>query len=141
MSYSLPRIKDTLDSLNGAVWFTALDLKLGYWQIKMDEASKPLTAFTVGLLGFYKCDHMPFGLVNAQATFQRMREKSLGYLQLNWCLICLNDIIMFLKMLKDNLVWLRQQFSRNSKKAGLKLSPSKCEFFKKSLNTRVFQWT
>ena len=44
-SYSLPRIEDTLDSLNGAVWFTALDLKSGYWQVEMDEASKPLMAF------------------------------------------------------------------------------------------------
>ena len=52
-SYSLPRIEDTLDSLNGAVWFTALDLKSGYWQVKIDEASEPLTAFTVSLLGFY----------------------------------------------------------------------------------------
>ena len=52
-SYSLPQIEDTLDSLNDAVWFTALDLKLGYWQVEMDEISKPLMAFTVGLLGFY----------------------------------------------------------------------------------------
>ena len=51
-SYSLPRIKGTLDSLNGDVWFTALYFKSGYWQVKMDEVSKPLTAFTVGLLGF-----------------------------------------------------------------------------------------
>ena len=70
-SYSLPRIEDTLDSLNGAVWFMDLDFSLGYMQVKMDEASKPLMAFTVGLLGFYKCDCMPFGLVNAPATFQR----------------------------------------------------------------------
>ena len=51
-SYSLPRIEHILDSLKGAVWFTTLDLKLGYWQVKMDEASKPLMAFTVGPLGF-----------------------------------------------------------------------------------------
>ena len=59
-SYSLPRIGDALDSLNGAVWSTALDLKSGYWQVEMDEVSKPLIAFTVGLLGLYECDHMPF---------------------------------------------------------------------------------
>ena len=53
-SYSLPRIEDTLDSLNGAVWLRALDLKSSYWQVEMDEASKPLMAFTVGPLGFYK---------------------------------------------------------------------------------------
>ena len=51
-SYSLPRIEDTLDKLNVAVWFTALDLKLGYWQVEMDEAPKLLTAFTVGLCVF-----------------------------------------------------------------------------------------
>ena len=51
-SYSHPRIEDTLDSLNGAVRFTALDLKSDYWQVEMDEAYKPLMAFTVGQLGF-----------------------------------------------------------------------------------------
>ena len=45
-------IRDNLDSLNGAVWFTALDPKSGYWQVKMDNASKLLMEFTVGLLGF-----------------------------------------------------------------------------------------
>ena len=59
-SYSLLRIEDTLDSLNGDVWFTALDLKSGYWQVKVDEASKPLMAFMVGPLESHKCDHMPF---------------------------------------------------------------------------------
>ena len=57
-SYSLPRIEDTLDSLNGAVWHMALYLTLGYWEVEMDEGSKLLMAFTIGLLGFYKCDHM-----------------------------------------------------------------------------------
>ena len=57
-SYSLPRVEDTLESLNGGVWFTALGLKSGYWQVEMDEASKPLMAFTVSPLGFYECDHM-----------------------------------------------------------------------------------
>ena len=100
-SYSLPRIEDTLDSLNGAVWFTALDLNSGYWQVEMDEASKPVTSFTVGPLGFYECDHMPFGLVNALATFQRLMETCLGDLQLNLHLIYLNDVILFSKMLKS----------------------------------------
>ena len=93
-SYSQPRIEDILDSLNGAVCFTALDLTLGYWQVEMDEASKLLTTFTIGLLGFYECDHMPFGLVNATATCQRLIETCLGDLQLNWGLIYFNDIIV-----------------------------------------------
>ena len=68
-AYSLPHIDKTLDSLQSSQWFSSLDLKSGYWQVEMDEESKPLTAFTVGLLGFYKCERMPFGLTNAPATF------------------------------------------------------------------------
>ena len=59
-AYSLPQIDETLDSLQGSQWFSSLDLKSGYWQVEMDEESKPLTAFTVGLLGFYECKRMPF---------------------------------------------------------------------------------
>ena len=113
--YSLPRIEDTLDSLDGGVWFTALDLKSGCWQVEMDGTSMPLIAFTVCPLGFYKCDHMPFELVNAPATFQRLRETCLGDLQLNWCLIYLYDVIVFSKMPKDHLVWLRAVFEKLKK--------------------------
>ena len=67
--YSLPWIDETLDSLQGSQWFSSLDLKSGYWQVKMDEESKPLAAFTVGPLGFYECKRMPFRLTNAPTTF------------------------------------------------------------------------
>ena len=68
-TYLLPYIDKMLDSLQGSQWFSSLNLKSGYWQVKMDEESKLLTAFTVGLLGFYKCERMPFRLTNAPATF------------------------------------------------------------------------
>ena len=55
-AYSLPRIDETLDCLGGAMIFTSLDLKSGYWQVEMEEGSKPLTAFTVGPIGFYECE-------------------------------------------------------------------------------------
>ena len=116
----------------GAVSFTTPDLKLGCWPVEMDEASKPLRAFMVGLLGFYGCDCIPFRLVNAPSTFQRLLETCLGDCQPNWCLIYLNDIIVFSKMPKDHLVELRAVFKKLTE-AGLKLKPSKCEFFKKSL--------
>ena len=62
-SYPLPRIQDALESLVGAGHFVHLDLKSGFWQIKMEEALKQYTAFTVGNLGFFKCNHIPFGSV------------------------------------------------------------------------------
>ena len=98
----------------------------------MDEASKPLMAFTVGPLGFYKCDCMPFGPLNIPATFQRLMETYLGDLQLNWCLIYLDDVIAFSKMPKEYLTWLKAVFEKLEDE-GLKLKPSKCEFFKNSL--------
>ena len=64
-AYSLPQIHKTLDSLQGSQWFSSLDLESGYWQVKIDEESKPLMAFTVGLLGFYECKIMPFAFINA----------------------------------------------------------------------------
>ena len=69
-AYSLPQIDETLDCLNGTVRFTSLDLKLGYWQVEIEAECKAWTAFTIGPLGFYKCDRMPFGLTNAPAMFQ-----------------------------------------------------------------------
>ena len=131
-AYSIPRINDALDSLNGACIFTSLDLKSGYWQVKLDEESIPLTAFTVGPLGFYECVRMPFGLTNAPATFQRLMESCLGDLHLSWCIIYLDDIIIFSKNPDDHITRLEGVFEKLAV-AGLKLKPSKCEFFKARL--------
>ena len=77
-SYPLPRIQDVLESLVGAGHLSCLDLKSGFWQIKMEEALKQYTTFTVGNLGFFKCDHMPFGLCNMLVTFQWLMQNCLG---------------------------------------------------------------
>ena len=77
-AYSLPCKDETLDSLQDSQWLSSLNLKSGYWQVEMDEESKPLTAFTVGPLGFYKCERIPFRLINAPTTFQRLLMTCLG---------------------------------------------------------------
>ena len=77
---SLPRIEDSLGSLVGATIFTSLNLQSEYWQAELTEASKPLTAFTVGP---FRCIHMPFGLTNAPAMFKNLMESCLGDIHLN----------------------------------------------------------
>ena len=69
----------------------------------MDPESIPLTAFTVGPLGFYECIKMPFGLTNALAMFQRLMETCLGDLHLNWCIIYLDDVVIFSRTPEEHL--------------------------------------
>ena len=66
--YALLRIKNTFDCLHGAIWFSTLDLKSGYWQVEVEEEAKPLTAFTMDPLAFWECQRIPFELTNASAT-------------------------------------------------------------------------
>ena len=96
----------------------------------MSEESIPYTAFTVGPLGFYECVRMPFGLTNAPATFQRLMESCLGDLHLQYCIIYLDDIIVFSKTPEEHIERLCSVFQKLDQ-AGLHLKPSKCEFFKK----------
>ena len=119
---SLPRIKDSLDCLDGATIFTSLDLQSGYWQVEITEDSKPLIAFTVGHLGFYECVWMPFGLTNAPATFQQLMETRLGEVHLKWCIIYLDDIIVFSKTPEEHIERLRGVFEKLAT-VGLKLKP------------------
>ena len=131
-AYSLPRIESILDSLGGAQIFTTLDLKAGYWQVEMAEECKAYTAFTCGPLGFYECDTMPFGATNAPATFQRLMHDCLGDLNMNWCIVYLDDIIVFSDTKEEHIKRLEAVFQKLMA-AGLKLKPTKCFFFRNEI--------
>ena len=131
-AYALPRIDEVLDTLKGSCYFSALDLKSGFWQTPLAEDSKKYTAFTVGPLGFYEFQNMPFGLCNAPATFQRLMEHALRDLHLEWCIVYVDDIVIFACTFREHLKRMRAVFQR-LREAGLKLKPSKCEWFKESL--------
>ena len=107
------------------VWTLAVD-------IKMDKLSKQYTAFTVGNLGFFKCDCMPFWLCNAPATFQRLMQNCLGELNLTYCLIYLDNIVVFSQTAEEHLhhlCFIFDQFREHN----LKLKPSKCSFFREEI--------
>ena len=75
---------------------------------------------------------MPFGLTNAPVMFQCLMENCLGDIHLNWCIIYLDDIIIYSKTLEENVERLEAVFKKLSL-AGLKLKSSKCEFFKSEI--------
>ena len=77
----------------------------GFWQTTMEESLKQYTAFTVGMLGFFQCECMPFGLCNAPATFQCLMTNCLGELNYLTCLVYLDDVI-YLSTLEEHIEWL-----------------------------------
>jgi hypothetical protein len=130
-SYPLPRINDCLESLAGSHRFSSMDLASGYWQIPMAETDKPKTAF-VTKSGLYEFNVLPFGLTNAPSTFERTMEVILQGCQWRTCLIYLDDIIVFGKTHEQHVRRLAEVLEK-LQRAGLKLKPSKCQFFQKSL--------
>ena len=76
---------------------------------------------------------MPFGLCNTPTTFQRLMQNCLGELNLTYCLIYLDDVIVYSKMPVEHLQRMRVIFDR-LRMHGLKLKPFKCELFKTEIN-------
>ena len=132
-SHPLPHICETLESLAGAAHYSTSDMNSGFWQVPMDEESKQYTAFTLGSMGLYECESMPFGLCNAPPTFQRLMLNCLGELNLTYCLIYLDDVIIFSWTEEEHLERMRVVFDR-LREHGLKLKPSKCDVFKTEIN-------
>lgn len=77
-AYPLPQVNSTLDKLRNAKYMSTIDLENGYWQVPLDEKSKPVTAFTVPGRGLFQFKVMPFGLHSASATFQRLLNSVIG---------------------------------------------------------------
>ena len=110
--YPLPQIQEVLESMVWSAHFSSMDFKSGFWQIKMALGLQQYTAFTVGNLGFYEFTRMPFGLCNAPATFQHLMQNTLGELNLTYCVIYLDDVIVFGHMEEEHLEHLHVVFER-----------------------------
>ena len=131
-SYHLPHPQDCLESLREAKWYSTLDLQSGYWQIEMDPEDREKTAFA-SLSGLFQFCVMPFGLTNAPSTFERLMDRVFQGLNPDICLIYLDDIIVKGSTFQEHLNNLREVFTR-LRAAGLKLSPKKCELFRKEVH-------
>ena len=103
-------------------------MKSGYHQ----ESHKQRTAFTVGPVGFYEFNRLPFGLVNIPVTYQKLMEEVLGNLHLDICFIYLDDLIIFSKTYEDHFDKIKRVLHR-LRESGLKPSPKKCTFFQEKV--------
>jgi hypothetical protein len=128
-NWPLPRILDILDRLNGSSWFSAMDLKSGYWQIKMHPASVEYTAFSTPD-GHYEFLRLPFGLKNAPSDFSRIMHQVLG--GLDFVEIYLDDITVHSKSFEEHIKHLKTVFEL-LKSANLKINKDKCTWCAKSI--------
>ena len=131
-SFPLPNINDCLASLGeGCGFFSSLDLASGYWQMGADEEAQEKAAFTTHR-GLFQPMVLPFGPKGGVAHFSRVMESLLGSLQWKVLLIYLDDILVFGKDFQEHIDRLAMVL-RTLIRANLKLKPSKCHLFRKSV--------
>ena len=125
--FPLPHVKEALQAVQAAVWFSSFDLAQGYLQMAMEEADIEKTAFRTGCSGLYKFTRMPFGLTNAGASFCCLMEMCIGDQQYVTLLFYLDDICVFTEMVDQMLDRIELVFSR-LKEFHLKIKPKKSYF-------------
>jgi hypothetical protein len=131
-SYPLPRIDDLLDRLQGAKYFSSLDLLSGYHQVKLRAEDVPKTAFRTPL-GLYEFLVLPFGLTNAPATFQRLMNSIFSdFIREGFVVVYLDDVLIFSKTEEEHMEHLRRVFAR-LREHNLYAKLKKCDFLKEEL--------
>ena len=105
-SYPLPRIDDILDQLFEAKYFTKIDLRSGFHQIRLDKESIPLTAFRTRY-GHFEFLVLPFGLTNAPATFMTLMHEIFKENLDDFIIIYLDDILIYSKTWEEHLKHVR----------------------------------
>lgn len=127
-AYPLPRVDELFDRLQGAQYFSKIDLRSGYHQIRISPEDVPKTAFRTRY-GHFEFLVLPFGLTNAPGTFMHLMHQTFREFLDEFVLVFLDDILIFSKTLEEHErhVTAVLQKLRDSK---LYAKESKCEFFK-----------
>ena len=130
--YPLPRVDELFDRLLGAKYFSKIDLRSGYHQVRIADEDVHKTAFRTRY-GHYEFLVLPFGLTNAPATFMNMMQNIFKDQLDNSVIVFLDDILIYSKNKNDHIKHVDKVLSllRENK---LYAKSSKCEFFKSEIS-------
>lgn len=129
--FPLPLVEEVLDSLNGALYYSHLDLTQAYYQVGLEEKSRKYTAFSTDR-GRYELTRIPMGMKTSANCFSRAMTLAMTGLTHESCLIYLDDLCVFGSTLENhnqNLIKVLQRL----RDLNLKLNPSKCKFLQKDI--------
>ena len=124
--YPIPRIDDLLDELHGAQYFTSLDLQQAYHQLRLKPEDIEKSAFTTHL-GQFQYKVLSFGLTNAPATFQSVMNSLLRPHLGKYCLVYMDDVLIYSKTPQEHLQHLRAVLN-TLREAQFYCKLSKCKF-------------
>ncbi|GJS51339.1 reverse transcriptase domain-containing protein [Tanacetum coccineum] len=125
--YPLPRIDDLFDQLQGSQFFSKIDLRSGYHQLRVHEDDIPKTAFRTRY-GHFEFTVMPFGLTNAPAVFMDLINRVCRSYVDNFVIVFIDDILIYSKTQEEHVEHLRLVLEL-LKKEKLYAKFSKCEFW------------
>ena len=105
----MPKVKDIISKLNGAKYFSTLDLRAGYHHIPLDKSSIPKTAFN-SPFGKYEYIKVPFGLAQTPVYFQEIMTGILK--DFNFAIAYLDDIVIFSRTAEEHLSHIKKVFEK-----------------------------
>lgn len=129
--YPLPRIEDLFDQLRGACWFSKIDLRTGYHQLRVREKDVSKTAF-LSRYGSYEFLVMPFGLTNAPAVFMDLINRVFKEFLDKFVIVFIVDILIYSSSREDHVKHL-QMVLQTLRQHQLYAKLSKCDFWQQEV--------
>jgi transposase InsO family protein len=129
--YPLPLMDEMFDQTHGAQYFTKIDLRSGFHQIRLKEEDIEKTAFRTRY-GSYEYTVLPMGITNAPGTFMRLMNETFKDMIDRWVMVFLDDVLVYSRTREEHIKHVRQVLDRlRERKLYCKLS--KCEFFQREV--------
>lgn len=126
--YLIPNVEDILNKLQGATFFSVLDIKDGFYHIDLDEESRKLCSFNTPF-GVFQFNRMPFGIKSGPEIFQKFNEENFG--DIENIIIYIDDLLIYAKSLEEHDEKLRLVLER-ARELNIKFNVNKFQFRKKS---------